>query len=390
MGDTNKYIASTKQTQNNPVWTWPSINCVCISGLGFSMGVLSALSAINRQFPHRYMATVIGLLGTYASVGPIICTTLYDKFFHRGMSYEQQNIRGYFLCLGICSIVIHCAATATYGWPTIWDTDSVNETKHLFPKPQSYHKQHKCANGTTILKEPSTLEDELGKRQHCKELDTKRKTLPQKEDGIADIMYLFRDPRFHLTVWPAGVLTSIKYLGNNNLSVFLRSFKLSKYELLLSYILPMISLVLKPLLGVVADITRHCFSRVWYPLLGGVLLFFSFILAIFYLDHITVFCLVLIFWVMGSEIAFLQPVVHLDDFGKSNFSINMGLLLVSTASCNFLGQLIFGIVYSKRTTDNSICYGLSCFVLTFVAYMILIIPCVIALMVYIALYTKRD
>ena len=343
-----------------------------------SLGVISAFSVVNRQFPHRHMAAVLGALGTYASGGPLIWTTLYYGLFHQGPSYEQQNIRGYFLSLASCSVLIHVAAVITYGFPTIVDAGPVGDKMYLLISKKTKH-DHEKLNDTNKLKE----------NHNCNTAETNTENIPDRtidcQHGIIDLL---RDPRFHLSVWPSGFIASVKYLGSNNLSAFLRSFNFSQYEILLSYIPPITLLIIKPILGVVSDMTSPYFSRAWYLLTSAILQLLLFILSIFYLDHVVVFAVVLVFWTIGSELACLQLVLYEDVFGKSNFSFNVSILVGSVAGFSFLGQAIFGISYSSKTPRTGYagaCFGLNCFVMTFVSYVVVITPCIVTFMAYIKL-----
>ena len=353
-----------------------------IPGFGLSTITVPSFSALNHKFPARYIGVVINTLTTATNMGPIFLVMIYNYFFLKDGSYDKQDIRGYFLFLCVFFLVANILAILVYKCRVSQECEKCSDSMELL----STDFQDDCNPETPILEtDEATRIKRTGKGAllYSDSLD---------DFGIKHeytLKEVLQSPRFHLTVWPAGILLALKFVGVSNISTLLHAYGLQRYEATAPFIQPAGSVMFKPLLGYLSDCTKERFSRAWYLAVAAIVHICCFIVAIFALNNFVVFCVVNIGWAVASDTAYIQPGVFSDIFGKKYFGLNMSFLMCIDAFFMFIPQTWFSAIYDNHAGPDGLCYGNQCFTLSLILGAVVALLCGLTLGYYLYLETTQ-
>ena len=314
------------------------------------MSVVSSVTATMRQFRGKYVATIVGGLISSTNSIPLLLTLIYDVFFLRDGSYENQNIQGFFFCLSVATILSHVMGTVVFGLPTAGTYDYM---------PLSHTENTRVPNIESI----NPVND--GERKPVLEDGMTRKTIHRPDQATPNYSprEMLQSPRYTILILGSSMIMSMKYIFSNNLNAMLASFGLYKYETSLPFLAPASAVILRPVFGIFADWTRPYFSRAWYIYLSAGMQLVCFVMLIFKADNIYVLSAVLVFGTFASDmVSTIQPAVIADDFGSDVFSVNFGFHATLFAMEIFVVQYVIGVVYETHVPEGSgNCFGLICF-----------------------------
>ena len=285
---------------------------------------------------------------------------MYNYVFINDGSYESQDISSYFLSLAIYFLVVNLLAVIVYQIP-LKDEDVSESTNLLAPEQQK----------------------SLGRNDIFSEIGDEK-----SNENVCSLKGVLRSPRFHLTVWPAGILLGLKFIGLNNISTILNSYDLSKYEANSPFI-PAGAILFKPLIGFLSDYTKERFSGAWYLLAAAAAFIFWFIVAIFALDNFVVFCFVIIMWCVAADTAYVQPGIFMEEFGKKYLGMNMSCIMCTSAFFIFIPQAWFSAIYKAHAGPDGLCYDSHCFTLSFLIGGIVAAACGVCFCCYLCLRRKQ-
>ena len=343
------------------------------------MTTVPSLNAVGLKFPDRYIGIVINTLMTATNIGPISLILTYNYIFMKDGSYELQDIRGFFLSLAMFFLVVNCFAVVVYKIPL--EDEDISESTNLL-SPQQHQTRGGDNSGLEIADEMNQhVLNDLGSHGNSGE------NLHQTH--VYTLKEVLRSPRLHLTVWPAGILIALKFIGISNISTILNAYGLSKYEANSPFIQPAGSLLFKPLIGFLSDYTKEYFSRAWYLIAAVVVFIFWLIVAIYAWDNFAVFCVVLIMWGVASDAAYVQPGIFMDEFGKEHLGMNMSFLMCTIAFSVFIPQAWFSAIYKAHSGPEGLCYGNQCFTLSLILDVIVTAACGLCFCCYLCLRLKE-
>lgn len=394
-----------------------------VSGVGVSMGYIAAYSAANRQCSNQYVGTISVALSSAINLSPILLTTVYNIWFLRDGTYQNQDIRGYMLFVSASLGIVHLFGCVVFLIP-LQDSENITDTDRLLDnKSGSYltiddtvqelstlhgpeeiakiyenHDHQNSADCETsaaqiTLHDPEEIVKVYENKDHQNRVDSEKPAahvngVPPNDCGNSElrppgIMDIFKSPLFHLTVWTASILLSLKYIVINNISTITRSLSLNSYETILPYIPHVTSIICKPLLGFVSDSTEKYVPRIWYLITASVMVALVFVVAIFALDRIWVFIPALIVWPIFADAGYLQYAIYTRVFGKKYFNINTGISATMLALAMFMEELCFNGNYKLHVSDDGVCYGLKCFTGEFELGIVLCMLCLASFVAYV-------
>ena len=318
------------------------------------MGVIASVTATLRQFHGKYVATIMGGLITSVNSSPLFLTFIYDFLFLEDGSYESQNIRGYFLCLSIVTILCHMVGVVVFGFSTVDESDY---------KPFPDTEDARVANGNDSSLNESAERNALMENS----INSGSRNETVESTPKCSVIQMLKSPRFTALVLGSALLLCLKYIAINNLNTMLASFGLPQYEASLPFVVPASGVILRPIFGMFADWTRPYFSHIWYLYLAAGMHLLCFLISIYKADNIYILSVFLILWPFASDTAsVIQPALVAEDFGSSVLSVNQGMFLSVFAVITYAVQSVMGVVYQAHVPEgNSNCFGLKCFRETF-------------------------
>ena len=351
-----------------------------IPGFGISASALPSFSAVNHKFPIRHIGVVINSVMMATNVGPILLILIYNYVFLRDGSYESQDIRGFFFFLAVYFFVTNLLAILVFNLSL--KDDHISESMGLM---HADHQHNRGQENVALDNCEDSMNENVNHQKYVG--DDNRDSLNLKHEYT--LKEVLRSPRLHLTVWPAGILSALKFVGISNISTLLNAYGLTQYEANAPFIQPAGSLIFKPLLGLLSDYTKDHFSRAWYLVAAVVVFIIWFIVAIYALDNFVVFCFVMIMWAVAGDAAYIQPAVFSDDFGKKYFGMNMSFILCTIAFFVFIPQAWFSAIYQYHADPEGLCYGHQCFTLSLVLDAIVAAACGLSFSCYLYLVWKE-
>ena len=354
------------------------------AGTANGMSLVATLSAVIRVFNGRLRAVVLALIVSAADVGPLIYSLCFELWFKVAPEdyYSRPDIVRYLVLVTASKGLIHLLGILVFSGMPSGDDADVNERTQLVTKDNTVDKT--CDNKCDTSDEKTESEESNGKSQrklstyngHCDEL------------GIFDVV---KKLQFHVIMWPAAVLIGLKFTSAKNLNLYLLSFKWMETSLPFTGAASLFCLFTLPLVAIISELGSPPFSRSLLLVGASIIAIICYITAIYYLDNIYILSLNVMFWTLSADIALaLQPLLHIDEFGDQTFVINNGFLLAGMAVVMAVSQYWFGAFYRLNwIQDDMVCYGLECYMWTFVVGACITAICLVVILINTCRYYKR-
>ena len=291
------------------------------------------MAAPVKIFKGKYAATITGSITTAESVGPLVFSGIYNGIFLRDGTYEQQDLRGFMLCLALSSAIVNLMGTWFFGW-------SANQTAH--------DVNNEATN--LVSSTPSAKQQDGSTLANC----DRREITP---------LQMVTNVKFQAMVWSGIILNSLKFYCIYNVNAMVVSFNQEQYELILPYITHTTSIVFKTIMGCVMDKCLKAVPLANYLIFSGVVHILFFVLAIFWIDNIYMLSVAILFWTISGDLAIIvEPLMSLEQFGLSMVAINWGCALAVWTTMSFSIQFIFAKTYAYHADPNTgLCFGRLCF-----------------------------
>ena len=241
-----------------------------LPGVGMAAVYVSSQVPVCRQFTPTHTALATVFISFSGNIGVIIFISCYQGFFYSDGKPENQNIGGYFLTLAVANTVLHgllCGVQYAQAMSTD-DTYSQATYQNILPG-------EKC-NGNAI--NPSSVWNVLSS---CE---------------------------YHVILWPNCVAMALRVGCISNLDVFSTSLDINQYHEILFYIYPIVSVIIKVLLGISLRIyTEERVPQAGMLVFSNLCLVMGFLLANFWLNNIWMLILVVALWTVGGGFTSIVP-----------------------------------------------------------------------------------
>jgi hypothetical protein len=284
---------------------------------------MASMPVIVSNYSQQYHGCIIGILNSFHFTGPAAFAAIYGAFFVNGHIEDEihQDIWGYFLFSAAVGLGVYAASVVLIR--PVPRPVTVTETSTLLPSVTSSDPHHS----------------------------------PQLT-GFA----LFRDPNFHLILWPYTLGISVQLAFINNSAVYLKSFGLERYTTVITVLSPLAGGIANFGVGALSDVTLERFPRVTYHVAATCLQIVCLILCLFYLDSIVFFTVTSVNIYIANAVGItLSPTMLCDEYGTRSLSLTLGILWLTLSFVVLIIQAIFGVLYDLYADENNDCYGIQCF-----------------------------
>ena len=332
------------------------LDCVCyycVSGIGVGLSFLPAMAAPMKVFKGKYAATITGSITTAENVGPLVFTAIYNVFFLRDGTYDQQDLRGFMLFVAFLSAIVNLMGTWFFGWSeSLTDPDINDEATYLVTSERSGKEPYLEDKPSSNL-ESCAAQENANTSSNC-DREPRIEITPLR---------MVCNVKFQAMLWSGITLNSLKYYCIYNVNVILVSLHQEQYELIVPYIPHATSVVFKTLMGFLIDNCLQSVPLVYYLIFSGVADVLFFVLAAFWIDNIHLLMVAILFWTIAGDLGIIvEPLMNIEQFGLSMVAINWGFFLAVWTTMVFSIQLIFAKTYNHHADPNSgLCFGGSCF-----------------------------
>ena len=320
------------------------------SGCGCGISYLVAIATTVRNFNDRVRCTVVGVLSSATSVGPILAIFIYDTFFLGVSVYDNlsQDIEGYFLTLSLCFLFANLLSVITYGH---------------YPPPEktSDAESDSDSERTPMLKEsPGGVNNN---KEGGGQLEQMK--LEEQEQSLREIVC---NPRFHLILWPAVIILGVGPMDVNNLTTMLLSYGLERYSTSFPYLCSIVGFSGKLFMGGVSDLVVRYFPRSGFVVVAAACSCVTFFLSALWLQHVTVVVINIVVINLAAVVIWcIGPSILIEEFGEKTFVRDWGFVQLGYGLSSFLLQYLFGVLYDLNVEEDSgTCYGEMCFLWIFI------------------------
>ncbi|KAL8600140.1 hypothetical protein ACOMHN_060092 [Nucella lapillus] len=338
-----------------------------LAGFGAIFTYMAAMMTTVMNFSLVHRGKVVGLLDACFSAGPALMAFLYGELFVQGHVQDEQNqdLRGFYLASAVAFVVIDLLGVV---FLDVYRDPDVTVIETSTPKTPLIGNEHKAA-----LEEVKGQPEVKGQQEVEGQQEVKGRDLVDinPDVGAEDVtgLELFRNFDFHFLMWPYIFCASLQLTFQANITTFLASNGLQRYNTQLTTLSFVSGTVAKFFIGFVSDLTVHRVPRAAIILLTTALQTGVLVLCVFKADTYTVlFIATLGVGIPNGATWCLTPVMTSEFFGTRYFGRNWGAMMIGVAFMGLGLQKMFGALYDAEITvpGSTDCLGLKCFQWTFV------------------------
>ena len=299
-----------------------------MQGVSIVIFLVCSLATNVRNFHKRHYGKALGLLGGTSLIGPTVLGVIYKEYFG-----VQSNVAGYWLMLGVTNFVLSILGA-------------------LLMKDYSHLVEDTTSENTTSEKEPVLPERTSAKANEFHHLE-----------GFA----LVKNLDYQLLFWSHIISAAVGHIFIFNMIVIIESYRLDSFELPFLISMPLIIAVTKLCLGTISDSFINTIPRTLYVSIGMWLQAITILLLVIFGENKALFVLCFIFAHVSNGLIYSVHSAYVSDFfGKENFGINWGGILVGDSLSDIPFMYLFGYFYDKNIEfGHSDCIGALCFQVTF-------------------------
>ncbi len=197
-----------------------------------------------------------------------------------------------------------------------------------------------------------------------------------------------KSPEFHLIFWPSAVVLGHRSSFGANIRAFADSFGLFSYAKIILTILPVVSTLSKPPIGLCSDALIKYIPRSVLLIIWTLAAALVDTLCIFYMNHEAMQAVAVVTIILCSSfIQTLAPPLMVTALGRKFFPIGWACVTVGWSSCTSLFNLMIGFFYEMNTLPGtSKCLGLTCYTYSFI---ISALGCLVSAILYCFLLRKE-
>lgn len=324
----------------------------------------------------------MGVLHASMSSGPALLMLIYNSFFMKGhiTDEENQDVGGFMIFVAIVFFLVNLLGLLCYDYyppsegtdnestPLITDTARVTLTETF---------QH-----TDVLAVSMEVDPQMVQRLMA--------VTPANDTPTGIHVLLCRD--YQLLFWPSVILAALQMMFVQNLTTILASFGQQEYNTVFPYVTPILGTLLKPLVGLVSDLSINYVARSHFLILGAGFDLLMWIITIFFIYNLGVVLTETLFLDIAICLIFsLVPTLIIEKFGIKDFPRNWGLVFCGFAILTGVLVTIFGVVYDAHVPPGALdCLGRQCFAWTFVLSSVLSLLALVCFAVYIYYEHKQN
>eukprot|EP00698_Gefionella_okellyi_P003774 TRINITY_DN1350_c0_g1_i2.p2 TRINITY_DN1350_c0_g1~~TRINITY_DN1350_c0_g1_i2.p2 ORF type:complete len:379 (-),score=109.75 TRINITY_DN1350_c0_g1_i2:2095-3231(-) len=188
---------------------------------------------------------------------------------------------------------------------------------------------------------------------------------------------------FHLVFWSYMIAGTVPLIYMDNISFMLQSLGQSDAIWLHSVLLPVSSAIGRLFSGIGSDLLLHRWhvSRSYFIVCATLVVALVQLLLVLAMESVLVLASVLtglsfgVLWCIG-------PALVSEEFGLTHFGQNWAYIILSSAFGMLILQAISGAVYESHVAiGGTVCEGVQCFQLTFIATSVLVLTSVVCALV---------
>ena len=326
-----------------------------LPGVGMAAVYVSSQVAVCRQFTPTRTALATLFVSFSGNVGVITFISCYQCFFYSDGKPGNQNIGGYFLTLAVANIVPHGLLCGFQCAQALSPEDTCSEATY-----QNILPDQTCNGDAT---NPSSVWNVLSS---CE---------------------------YHVILWPNCVAMALRIGCISNLDVFSTSLDINQHHEILFYTYPVVSVIIKVLLGITLMIyTEDRVPQTGILVFSNLFLVAGFLLANFWLNNIWMLILIVALWTMGGGFTTsIVPSLLVQIYGSEFSAIAVSSTFAGYTAILYIFQYIFGRLYDKNTVNirDRICYGYGCFTEILEISVAVSSMCAIIFTIYVCLKKSR-
>ena len=282
---------------------------------------------------------------------------------------------GFFLTMAILHVVVNASSLIVFRQPkqkgametTLDNSDSnesiiysANSEEMRLVTDQSYKKDLSTAQSDAVC-------GIIWRRSH-----------PIEADSTTDCRLLTK-PMYHYILWPFICSASIHLTLFTNLTIYLRSFNQSEYNMTALVLVPAMGVTCKLLVGPLSDRLLDKCPRSISLLVLNTAQLLTLVPFIFYANNLFIYFLtIIITGASNGALWCLTPTILSEYFDKDHFGRNWGWTTFAGALFGSCAQALFGVFYEAQIQGDGInCNGLKCYYASSVMFTILAIAAVV-------------
>ena len=196
---------------------------------------------------------------------------------------------------------------------------------------------------------------------------------------------IFKSRSFHLLVWPFFITLGVQFMFITNITMYLKSFGLSKYSGVMIIISNLEACVIKIGLGHLSDRYIDSIPRIVYKLIGNIGQVLAFLILPFFGNNIIVFITLTLVILFSNSVTWgTMPVLLNERYGPAIFGKIWGWIVFVGAVISMGFQSIFAFEYQFKIEDkNSIyCTDLDCYFYSSLLCGVMSVCCVVCNVLY--------
>ena len=306
------------------------------AGVSTMMMYIAPMTINMVNFKPKHRGKIVGLTGACWWTGPALFSLMYGTLFS-----GTQNIRDYFLTCAVIFLVVNII--------------SIFCVKY-YPVSLDGTEDHSLEDNTQVDANPIGSVNS----EHSTLVSSPTEEAPPDVTGID----LLRSVDFHLIAWCFLLVSSIQIMFINNVSVYLKSYKMDKLITTLTVSGPLVAAMCKFLSGCLSDELLRFLPRASYLAIVTVCQTVLLTACISKGDNMVVFITTTYVVYASNGVYYgLIPTLISEYFGMKYFSRNWGGLILVYALLGWAFLAEFGYVYDHHIPDHdtTTCYGNHCF-----------------------------
>ena len=306
-----------------------------LPGFGAIFLYMAALTTNIDNFSAKHRGKVVGILDASFSAGPALIALVYGTVFAKGHVHDEQNqdLKGFYF-VSACLFGIIALLGVVFLTNYSYAVESADISDDKFP-------------------EFSTESND---------------DLQNDEERNVTGFALLKKINFHFLFWAYIFCAGLQLMFQNNIAVYLKSYKMEGYTTLFTTLNPIFGVVSKFIAGFLSDVLLHKLPRIAVLFAFNIFQTIVMIICIFWSDQLWVLVLALIgIGMPNGALWCLTPTMLSEFYGTKYFGRNWGTVICGNAFGGLLIQTVYGKIYDASIgfVNRKYCYGLKCFTWSF-------------------------
>ena len=329
----------------NPIWLYIFYFIV---GQGSIFTYCAAIKTY-QNFSEDHQGKIIGILDCAFGLSAFVFALIYNIAFNRGQSDTKQNLSGFLFFLTVIMAISNLLGV-------------------FFIK----------LDNKQVIQKKSENNQNITVQNNTKDSIISHKAQENKWNILLNLDFILLFISM-LMIQASGLL----YM--NNISYICKALHKDSYTAALTVLLPLSSAISRFCIGFLSDLLHPKYSRAFLFVIVTVIMFISQLLTTVIMDQLFLSA-ILVGGSFGCSWC-LCPLMVSEQFGRDNFGLNWGIVIMASAFGGLMYQPLQTKVYNDHmdgSTDNN-CYGKDCYQITF---LVSTIGMIVAIVINIYLATR--